>query len=182
MDKINTPAAQEENGSNKSNRIEIIQSFEKLIRDSETANDLVWNVVGHIHAMLGYDDCVLYFQNKSKSNLIQAAAYGKTKVDNRRLKNPIYIEPGEGIVGRVFQSGISRLIGDTSKDGNYIIDDRFRLSEIAVPIPCNGKIIGVLDSEHPSENYYTQNDLALLTEIAHLIGQKMTDFNEDFFD
>lgn len=180
MNELNFPT-QEENEMNKDNHAEIIQSFEKLIQDSKTANDLIWDVVDHINAMLGYDDCVIYLLNKSKSNLIQAAAYGKTKVNNKRLKNPIYIEPGEGIVGRVFKFGVARLIGDTSKDVNYIIDDRFRLSEISVPISSNGKVIGVLDSEHPQENYYTQTDLDLLTEIADLIGQKMTMFNEDFF-
>ncbi len=154
----------------------IIDSFSTLIEEQQNLNDLVWAVVDHVNLELNYEDCVIYLYDEKKESLIQMAAFGAKKKNNKKVKNPIRIEPGEGIVGRVFHFGTARIISDTSLDGNYIIDDRFRLSEISVPIKTENKVIGVIDSEHPSENYYVQTDQDILTAISQLMVAQMTTF------
>jgi putative methionine-R-sulfoxide reductase with GAF domain len=147
--------------------------LENLLKNSETLHDIVWTACDFIIQERKYIDLVIYLYDEQKKSLLQMAAFGDNKSKNQIIQNPIRIEPGEGIVGRVFQSGIPRVIGDTTRDGNYIIDDRFRLSEISIPILSRGKIIGVIDSEHPSENYYSNEDKAFLMQIAKVVGEKI---------
>lgn len=86
-----------------------------------------------------------------------------------KLRYPL----GKAIVGHVAKNKRAELIQDTSKDSRYIIDDANRLSEICVPIFLGNRLFGVIDSEHPSANYYTEKHLHLLTIIAALCGHKI---------
>lgn len=51
-------------------------------------------------------------------------------------------------MGSVALDGKSIIVNDTSKDSRYIVDDKARSSEISIPILHEGKVIGVIDSEH----------------------------------
>ena len=87
--------------------------------------------------------------------------------------NPITIPVGEGIVGTVAQTKEAEIIGDTSKDSRYILDDDFRYSEIAVPIIHGGEVIGIIDSEHPEKHFFTTRHLQLLHTIAAMAASKI---------
>ena len=80
---------------------------------------------------------------------------------------------GDGIVGSVAKNRKPELIKDTSKDARYIVDDENRLSEICVPIIIDGKLFGVIDSEHPHKDFYTEKHLYLLIIIAALCAQRI---------
>ncbi len=155
---------------------DLINAFKTAITAQKSSYDLVWEVVKQVNELLMYEDCVLYIYDEDKECLMQMAAYGEKKVNQKNIIDPIRIEPGDGIVGGVYLSGTPRIIGDTTLDGNYIIDDRFRLSEISIPILRDGEVIGVIDSEHPRENYYTANDAEILVEFAKLIATKLEEF------
>jgi putative methionine-R-sulfoxide reductase with GAF domain len=157
-------------------RTDLVKAFAAEINAQKSVYDLVWKVVEKVNTFLGYEDCVLYLYDKDKECLIQMAAFGEKKVTQKSILAAIRIEPGEGIVGGVYISGASRIIGDTTLDGNYIVDDSYRLSEIAIPIMSSGEVIGVLDSEHSTENYYTENDRIILSEVAELIATKLAEF------
>ncbi|NOQ75486.1 MAG: GAF domain-containing protein [Crocinitomix sp.] len=157
-------------------KTDLVNAFATAIAEQKSVYDLVWKVVEKVNVLLSYEDCVLYLYDEDKECLIQMAAYGAKKVNQKSILAAIRIEPGEGIVGGVYLSGTSRIIGDTTLDGNYIVDDSLRLSEISIPIISNGDVIGVLDSEHPSENYYTDNDRIVLEEVTALIAAKLAEF------
>ena len=80
---------------------------------------------------------------------------------------------GQGIVGEVAQTGIPEIIKDTRKDPRYIEDDQVRLSEITVPIITNGKVIGIIDSEHPEKNHYTKEHLQTLENVSSLVAMQL---------
>jgi len=151
----------------------IIDSFSENLAKATTKEEVAWCVVDHVIPELDFQDCVVYLYDQRRKALIQTAAFGPKNVEGRKIKDPIFIEPGEGIVGRVFVFGRGRIVNDTSMDANYIIDDRFRLSEIAIPIKTSEKTIGVIDSEHMYEDFFTEQHKELLTEIADLVGKKM---------
>ena len=162
------------------NSNELIDKVAVALDKASTIDELAWLLVDQVISKLSCQDCVIYLFSKKRNSLLQVAAFGaKRKLDNS-IRNPIRIDPGEGIVGRVFQSGVPRIVRDTSRDSNYIIDDRFRLSEISIPILNHGKVIGVIDSEHPSENFYTNKDKEILTQFAVLFASKIEQFNFKF--
>ena len=154
----------------------IINSLQEKLIDLTNLNDIIWFIVDFISKNTGYVDLVIYLYDDKQDTLIQRAAIGTKRNDNQMVINPIQIEPGEGIVGRAFISGLPRIIGDTSLDTNYIIDDRYRSSEISIPIFDKfdkDTTIGIIDSEHTSENFYTAFDQFLLTEVAEIISKKI---------
>ncbi|HEX5171569.1 MAG TPA: ATP-binding protein, partial [Cyclobacteriaceae bacterium] len=73
----------------------------------------------------------------------------------------------------VARSGVAEVIHDTSKDNRYIVDDERRYSEITVPIIYQDKVIGVIDSEHPERNFFSDVHLKVLTTIAALASNKI---------
>ena len=80
---------------------------------------------------------------------------------------------GQGICGHVAKTGVGEIIPDTSKDDRYKVDDSIRYSEITVPIISDGKVIGVIDSEHPDKDFYTSMDLEILKTIASMVSVKI---------
>ena len=101
------------------------------------------------------------------------SALGPKKGRQRKIENPIVITPGQGIVGTVFKTGVGEIVNDTSSDHRYIKDDAVRLSEITIPIIANGKVVGIIDAEHPDKFYFTTEDFKILTTIANLASIKL---------
>jgi GAF domain-containing protein len=71
-----------------------------------------------------------------------------------------------GITGRVIETGESQLVGDIRKDEDYIGYTSETCSELAVPIRIGGKIIGVINVEHPDYNAFDAEDQHALESLA----------------
>lgn len=153
--------------------LEVINRFATVLLNAKTIDDVVWSVAKNAIAQLGYVDCVVYLLDDQNEYLIQRAAHGPKNPIDLDILNPIKIKIGVGIVGTVAEKCIGEIVTDTTKDKRYILDDNMGLSEIAVPIIYQNKIIGVIDSEHPEKNYYTQDDLEILTTIASMTATKL---------
>lgn len=153
--------------------LEVLNDFATSLIQAETIDEVLWTVAKQAIAKLGYYDCVIYLYSEKSKRLIQRSAYGPKAPKDMEIANPIQIKPGQGIVGTVFSTGIGEIISDTSKDHRYIVDDEARLSEITIPLVHKGKIIGVLDSEHPERNFFTEQDFKLLSTVAALLSTKI---------
>jgi two-component system, LytTR family, sensor kinase len=152
---------------------QVVSYFASSINQKNSIDELLWDVARNCIARLGFEDCVIYLVDERRKVLVQKAAWGhKTNAENQ-IVNPIDIPVGRGIVGAVAKSGKAEIVADTGKDHRYLIDDDIRLSEIAVPIIDNGKVIGVIDSEHPQKNFYTERHLQILVTIASLCADKI---------
>jgi LytS/YehU family sensor histidine kinase len=82
-------------------------------------------------------------------------------------------------VGYVMETKQPVLIPDTQKDDRYRVDEMARLSEICVPIIHNGELMGIIDSEHYELDYFKERDSQILTTIATLIGNKLTQLKSE---
>ncbi len=153
--------------------LQIINDFGLQLLHKTTIDEIVWLVAKSVIAQMGFIDCVVYLVDESGNNLIQKAAHGLKNPIDKTILDPILIKVGEGIVGTVAKTGVAELIHDTNKDDRYIIDDSQRLSEIAVPIIYENKIIGVIDSEHPDANAFNKEDLTTLSTIASMSSIKI---------
>lgn len=82
------------------------------------------------------------------------------------------LNPGEGIAGRVFQTGEARLVEDVREDPTF--SPKFdRLSQfetrsvLAVPLRCKGSVLGVIELVNDvSARAFTPEDRAVLSSIA----------------
>jgi len=153
--------------------LEILNNFSQSIFTQKSIDDICWCIAKKAVAELGFEDCVVYLFDDSKQYLIQRATHGPKNPVDKEIFNPIKISIGTGIVGEVAVSGTAEIIPDTSDDPRYIEDDRSRASEITVPMIVNEKIVGVIDSEHPEKNFYTEKHLRILTSIATIAAIKI---------
>ncbi|UKN01097.1 SpoIIE family protein phosphatase [Paracrocinitomix mangrovi] len=159
----------------RSHYLEVINSFAVQLLKFSTVDEIVWGVAKHAIAKLGFIDCVVYLFDENNEFLIQRAAHGPKNPIDFDIDNPIKLKVGQGICGHVAATGKPELISDTSSDARYQIDDASRLSEIAVPILSEGKVIGVIDSEHPEKDFYSEEDLQMLTTIAAMASSKIVE-------
>lgn len=151
----------------------ILNYFTTSLLKQNTVEEILWDVTQNCFSKLSFVDCVIYLLDESGENLLQKAAYGRKDVEGYRILNPLDLKIGQGIIGHVARSGRAEIIPDTTLDERYIVDDMARLSEITVPIINSGKVIGVIDSEHPQKGFFTEFHLDILKSIASLCSIKI---------
>ncbi len=161
------------NQREKSLIIDMINDVAKAILGKMNIYEIAWEITNNIAEYLNAKDCVIYLVDHKKGILEQIAAYGE-KVDNKhQIINKITLPIGKGIVGTVAKTGKAEVIKDTALDDRYIIDGTERFSEITVPIISDGRVIGIIDSEHKEKSYYTKEHLHTLGNIASLVAMQL---------
>ena len=152
-----------------------IDYFANSVYGENSVNEICWDIARNCISQLQFEDCVVYLLDEEKNMLVQKAAYGPKNPKGHDIVNPITIQPGQGIVGTVALTGKLLLINDTGKDERYIVDDERRLSELAVPILHNDKVIGVIDSENSKKYFYKPEHVKAMTTIASISGNKIAE-------
>ena len=173
MEKTQVQKLQADDYKNRYELEQISNYFSSSLADKKTADQVLWDVAGHLIGRMNYVDCMIYLWNNDKTKMIQKAAYGPKGKPEYIASNVFDVLPGQGVVGHVIQTMQPVLIKDTRKDNRYRVDEAFRLSEICVPIIHNNELLGVIDSEHHEADYFTERDIQILTTIATLIGNKL---------
>lgn len=152
----------------------VVSQFAAQIMSLNTEFDVLWHLTHNVGSKLGFNDVVVYIFNEEKQVLEQKAAFGDKATDHYIVVNPIEHKLGQGVVGKVAESGIPMVINDTRMCEDYIVDDQRRLSELAVPLLDNGKLVGVIDSEHQELNYFTDNHVKTLVAVASIAATKIS--------
>lgn len=153
--------------------LHMISDYSREIATTESEEEVCRLLTKRIISNLGLEDCVIYLYDEVSGLLMQVAAHGPKSAFDFDIVDPITIRPGYGIVGSVFIRAKHELVADTRRDSRYIVDDRLRLSELAVPILIGEKSIGVIDSEHSQISFYTENHLAIFQILASIAANKI---------
>ena len=164
------------------NRFELEQIsnyFSSSLAGTKTEEEVLWDVTHNLMSRMNYEDCVIYLWNKDKTKMVQKAAYGPKGKPEIILSNVFEVLPGQGIVGHAIKTRQPVLVNDTRRDSRYRVDDDFRLSEVCVPIIHNNELLGAIDSEHSQPGYFSERDIKILTTIATLIGNKLTQIKSE---
>jgi putative methionine-R-sulfoxide reductase with GAF domain len=156
----------------------IISYLAHSLNEAQTVDELVWDLAQKCISKLNFEDCIIYLFDKERQKLVQRAAFGPKNPKGKIISNPIEIALGKGIVGSVAMNGVAEMIGDTTRDNRYIIDDKRRFSELAVPIKYHDYVIGVIDSEHSQKDFFTTDHLHVLTVIASFTANKIREINQ----
>jgi ligand-binding sensor domain-containing protein/putative methionine-R-sulfoxide reductase with GAF domain/anti-sigma regulatory factor (Ser/Thr protein kinase) len=178
-EKLKVQQLNAEQYKNKLEHEQIINYFSTSLVDKKTVNDVLWDVAKNLIAKLGFVDCMIYLWNEDQTKMIQKASIGSKDSEEEINKQYFDVSPGQGFVGHVMQTKQSIIVPDTTKDNRYRRDEMLRYSEITIPIFYNNELLGIIDSEHPEKNFYTQQHLQLLTTIATLIANKIKSFEAD---
>ena len=82
----------------------------------------------------------------------------------------MHVKVGEGVTGQAALRRETVLVNDVEKAANYIEGVKGVRSELAVPLIIKNRVIGVIDIEAPTPNYFTEEHKNLLTLIASRIA------------
>ena len=154
----------------------IISAFATSLYGQKTVEDIFWDTAKNCVEKIGFIDCVIYQLDSTGKILLQKAAFGPKNPYRREIINRIEIPVGKGIVGAVAKSGRAEIIYNTDTDPRYIVDDERRLSEITVPVWVDGKVFGVIDSEHPRKRFYKRYHLRMLKKIALICSERISKY------
>jgi diguanylate cyclase (GGDEF)-like protein len=169
------------------------QTIKSLTITSQFATDIlllntpneIWQYLAqNIVEKLGFEDAVIYTLDKGEKTLSRRAGFErKSLITDDEIKhvqikntslNSIVIPFNQGVIGKVAASKKPILVKDTREFESYIVDDESTLSELAVPIIFEQKLLGVIDSEHGNVNFYNKYHLKTLTTLASIAAMKIS--------
>lgn len=131
-----------------------------------TVDQALWGVAKNCISQLNFVYCVVYWIDRERNILVPKAAYDAKSQQGDAILNPVEIPVGRGVVGSVAVTGLPQLSTDTPENAR-------RLAEIAVPILCDGTVVGVIKAEHSNRKFVQPRHLKILTTVAALCAQKL---------
>ncbi len=127
---------------------------------------LLREVVRSVHAVTGAYNANIFLL--TDAGLVLAAGYGGYEDD--RAPIGYRLEPGQGIIGTVAQTGRPLLVPDVTRDPRYLPYEQLphTRSELAVPLKHGERILGVLDVQATTPDAF---DLVALEALSALADQ-----------
>jgi signal transduction histidine kinase/GAF domain-containing protein len=127
-------------------------------------------LVSALRAAVGCRGCALFLLDQETRLLeIKAAAGLKPK-----WREAAKLRVGEGIAGRVVETGEAVYISDVRRDPGYVTFDPAVRSILAVPMISQGQIIGALNVDDDSTDAFTPDLEQLLTIAASQAAVSIT--------
>lgn len=154
-------------------RFRILSYFSASVFGNDTIDEICWDITQNCIVELDFEDAIVYLLDGQRNVLVQSAAFGTGKEQNLSVINPLEIPLGQGIVGSAALSQSIEKIDNTTLDQRYIVDDKPRFSELSVPIVYKGVTLGVIDSEHSQKNFFTDDDVLILRQMASIAATKI---------
>jgi phosphoserine phosphatase RsbU/P len=126
---------------------------------------LIDKVVNDVARSFGCVEADVYLYDEERRELVLACAHGCAGCDVCGKGHSLKIGK-EGMVGYVAGTGQMRYAPDVRKDPYYIGCEECTLSEVAIPLHVDGKLIGVFTASHPQLDAFPSEQLRLLQALC----------------
>jgi signal transduction histidine kinase/DNA-binding response OmpR family regulator len=152
-----------------------INYFASSLIGKNNTDDVLRDIAGNCASQLGLEHCSIYMLDDAKNTLVPKATYQKATT-GFPSQTPLKIE--DGIVSIIIRTGAPEMINDLSVDNPYSIETASK-SILAVPLLNHRKVIGIIVSEHPDKNFFSQFHLDALKTIAAIGSSKIAQIKAD---
>jgi sigma-B regulation protein RsbU (phosphoserine phosphatase) len=125
-------------------------------------DQLIDKVVNDVARSFGFLEAEIYLHDEERGELVIAGVCGCT-MHNKGHGLKI---GKEGMVGYVAATGQMRYAPDVRKDQYYIACEASTLSEVAIPLHVEGKLVGVFTASHPELDAFCSEQLKLLQALC----------------
>ncbi len=165
--RISCKAALEE----KTQELELLQRITESISSNLDLGIVLKEIVALVVEKSNADACLIYLINESKDVLVLQAS----KIPHPKLIGQIRVELGEGITGWVAKErrpvAISENAGEDPrfKSFQHLPEDRYQ-AFLSVPVISKEEMIGVFNIQYKNPHNHSQEDIRLLSTIAHQVG------------
>lgn len=153
---------------------QVLEDLQKLERAAHRIgsvldlDELIDRIVNEIATSFGLLEANVYLHQQERGELTLAAVQGcAIHGKGERLKLG-----KDGMVGYVAATGQMRYAPDVRKDPYYIgCGSSQVLSEVAIPLHVDGRLVGVFTASHPELNAFPRTQLQLLQSLCgHIAG------------
>ncbi len=152
----------------------VLQQISRIVSRGDAAESRIQDILRHLAGAPGLMRGRVLLADPDAGTIYIRYAHGMTPAELERGHYRI----GEGMSGRVFQTGEAALVANIHDEPDYLARATARdalpeqIAFLAVPIVCAHLPIGVLAAHRlPNSARSARADLALLEVIATLIGQ-----------
>jgi sigma-B regulation protein RsbU (phosphoserine phosphatase) len=126
---------------------------------------LIDKVVNDVARSFGCVEADIYLHDEERGELVLACAHGCAGCVVCGAGHSLKIGK-QGMVGYVAGTGQMRYAPDVRKDPYYIGCEECTLSEVAIPLHVEGKLIGVFTASHPELDAFPADQLRLLQALC----------------
>jgi len=143
-----------------------LQKWAHKITSILDLDELITKIVDDVAAAFCCVEATIYLHDEERGELEMAGVHGCTLHDKgSRLK-----VGKEGMVGYVASTGQMRYAPDVRKDPYYIACDEAALSEVAIPLLVDGRLVGVFAASHHELDAFTREHLRWLQGLCEHVA------------
>jgi sigma-B regulation protein RsbU (phosphoserine phosphatase) len=142
-----------------------LQKAAQKINSILDLDQLIDKVVNDVALSFGCVEADIYLHDEERGELVLACAHGCAGCAVCGTGNSLKIGK-QGMVGYVAGTGQMRYAPDVRKDPYYIGCEECTLSEVAIPLHVDGKLVGVFTASHPELDAFPSEQLRLLQALC----------------
>jgi putative nucleotidyltransferase with HDIG domain len=143
--------------------LQILNHVGKLLGQVLTLDEVLQEILRLASEVLDFRACAVLLPepgNEEALRIRAAIGYPEQVVETVRLKK------GDGITGKVFATGMPRLVDDVSVVPSYVPGVEGGRCEMACPLIAKGKVLGVLDAEGKAPGCFDEQHFVLFSTFA----------------
>ena len=157
--------------------LHLLGEISRMIMSSLTQENVIEVACESILEALDISLAGIALLDRDGDQVIHAGHATRLPFNRDRCQN---VKIGQGLVGRVVETGESIRIDDISTFPGFIEVVEGMQSAICVPMRIRDRVIGVLEVEHSRRDHFTDEDLRLLENLAAYLAQALE--NAQLFD
>jgi phosphoserine phosphatase RsbU/P len=143
-----------------------LQKWAQKITSILDLDELITKIVDDVAAAFCCVEATIYLHDEERGELEMAGVHGCTLHDKgSRLK-----VGKEGMVGYVASTGQMRYAPDVRKDPYYLACEESALSEVAIPLLVDGRLVGVFAASHHELDAFTREHLRWLQGLCEHVA------------
>lgn len=157
--------------------LETLYRADELLYRHLRLDQVLQAIVDVITQIMGVDKTSVMVWDAGTERLVVRASHGFSPAALERMAHYL---PGEGIAGKVFQSGEPAAIEDVrlaAPPANRIADDEGICSVLSVPIRVGEQVFGVFGLNYLQPHAFTADELRLYTALAQRAAMAIQNAN-----
>jgi len=146
-------------------QVEELQRLQKAAQKITSILDLdqlIDNIVNDVARSFGCVEASIYLHDEEQREMVMAGVCG-CSVNHKGYRLKI---GEEGMVGYVASTGQMRYAPDVRKDEYYIACEEDTLSEVAIPLYVEKRLVGVFTASHPELDAFPRQQLRVLQALC----------------
>ncbi len=141
----------------------IMQGISQRLNSTLDIMQILQDIITIVETTFGFRNTTILLLEENEQMLYVAAGPNYMNPDVRRKGVPL----GQGIVGYAAATGGVYLAQDVDQSPHFVRTDETTRSELAIPLRIGERVIGVFNIESDKRNAFSEEDVRLLTAVAH---------------